>query len=61
MQTLKNPNVGTAEDKLRLFIIYYLTSSDLPDSELQQYIDTLQVLYFLSLKYIWIIEAHFFL
>ncbi|KAL5258873.1 hypothetical protein ACHWQZ_G009364 [Mnemiopsis leidyi] len=42
LDTLKNPSVGTAEDKLRLFIIYYLTTSDLPDNELQQYIEALQ-------------------
>ena len=43
IQVLKNPSIGTAEDKLRLFVIYYLSTSDLPDNELQQYIEALQV------------------
>ena len=42
LEILKDPDIGTADDKLRLFIIYYLSTSELPEGELQTYIDTLQ-------------------
>ena len=42
-QVIRNPDIGSAIDKLRLFIIYYLSASELPESELQVYLDTLQV------------------
>eukprot|EP00116_Pleurobrachia_bachei_P017739 sb/3478001/ len=43
LELLKNPDLGTPDDKMRLFVIYYLNTSDLPDSELKMYMDTLEV------------------
>ena len=43
MQVFEDPEAGTAEDKMRLFIIYYICSPQLPDSEVDEYANVLQV------------------
>ncbi|KJE96312.1 vesicle transporter [Capsaspora owczarzaki ATCC 30864] len=42
LDVLKDPAVGTAEDKLRLFLIFYLSSTDLRDAEIADYERALQ-------------------
>jgi len=44
LEVIKDPTIGTPDDKLRLFIIYYLSTSELPETELQVYTESLQEL-----------------
>jgi sec1 family domain-containing protein 1 len=37
MEFIKNPEKGHAEDKLRLFIIFFLTVDDISNSDLDDY------------------------
>lgn len=37
LDLVSDPSMGTAEDKMRLFIIYYILSPDFPDADLPQY------------------------
>jgi hypothetical protein len=38
MEMITDPEAGTAQDKLRMFIIYYLLSANLSQAELDQYL-----------------------
>jgi len=42
MQVFEDPDAGTAEDKMRLFLIYYICSAGIPDAEVDQYSNVLQ-------------------
>ena len=48
MQVFEDPDAGTAEDKMRLFLIYYICSHQLPDSEVDDYANILQVTFLLE-------------
>lgn len=37
MDLITDPTAGTAEDKMRLFIIYYLCSAQLPEDEYKKF------------------------
>lgn len=37
MDLIADPSAGTAEDKMRLFIIYYLCTSQIPDDEYKKF------------------------
>ena len=43
-ELLEDPESGTPEDKLRLFIIYYLCSQSIADEEADRIAKTLEVL-----------------
>jgi hypothetical protein len=45
----EDPDAGTAEDKMRLFLIYYICSQQISDAEVDQYANALQVNYSNSL------------
>ena len=42
-QVLTDPASGTGQDKLRLFLLYFLCSPAVSDAELDQYAGALQV------------------
>ncbi len=42
LDMVSDPSVGTPEDKMRLFIIYYILSPDFPEGDLPQYETALQ-------------------
>lgn len=42
LDLLKDPEFGTSEDKLRLFIIFYICSQNIPDLEIERLKQTLQ-------------------
>lgn len=42
LEVISDPSAGTAEDKLRLFIIYYTLSSDISDDDLTPYTTALE-------------------
>ena len=42
LDLVSDPAAGTPEDKMRLFIIYYILSPDFSDADLPQYEATLQ-------------------
>jgi hypothetical protein len=44
MDILNDPNGGTAEDKLRLFLIYYICSANLSQSDVDQCLTQLQAI-----------------
>ncbi len=44
MDLLNDPAGGTAEDKLRLFLIYYICSTNISQTELDQYLTQLQTI-----------------
>ena len=46
MQVFQDPDAGTAEDKMRLFLIYYICSHQLPESEVDEYANILQVTFY---------------
>lgn len=37
MDVLTDPEAGTPEDKLRLFIIYYIINPHIPENDLKKY------------------------
>lgn len=37
MDLITDTSAGTAEDKMRLFIIYYLCTSQIPDEEIKKF------------------------
>lgn len=39
---ISDPECGTAQDKLRLFLIYFLSSTDLSESQVDQFMDLLE-------------------
>ena len=42
-QVFEDRDAGTPDDKMRLFLIYYICSHQLPDSEVDDYANILQV------------------
>ena len=42
MQIFEDPDAGTPEDKTRLFLIYYLCTPNISDSQIDEYAKTLQ-------------------
>ena len=42
MEILNDPDAGTPEDKIRLLIIYYICSSNISQTDLDQYLTQLQ-------------------
>lgn len=42
LELIRDPAAGTAEDKLRLFLVYYLTHHQLPEAEVETYLGELR-------------------
>jgi hypothetical protein len=42
MEIFNDPDAGTPEDKVRLLIIYYICSSNISQTDLDQYLNQLQ-------------------
>ncbi len=42
LDIVSDPSAGTPEDKMRLFVIYYLLSPDMTEGELTQYTAALE-------------------
>ena len=50
MQVFEDKEAGTPDDKMRLFLIYYICSPQLPESEVDEYANVLQVRFFCQKK-----------
>jgi len=42
LDLISDPSVGTPQDKMRLFIIYYILSPDFPEADLAQHENALE-------------------
>ena len=45
LEIFEDNEAGTPEDKMRLFLIYYLCTPNISDSQIDEYAKTLQVKY----------------